>query len=87
MDDSRKRPLEGNKGLGRRTVTSSDAVRRVNVGGVQTIQFLNLDGLLQQRLSTACRCNSSTTRTAERSPKYPVTRNAVQLVEPQLTKH
>ena len=38
-------PLEGNKGLGRYPVISSDAVRRVNVGGVQTLQFLNLDGL------------------------------------------
>ena len=87
MDYSWKRPLEGNKGLRRWTVISSDAVRRVNVGGVQTLQFLNLDGLLPQRLSTACRCNSSTTRTAERSSKHPVTQNAVWLVEPQLTKH
>ena len=83
-----KRPLEGNKGLGRWSVICADAVRRVNVsGGVQTLQFLNLDGLLKQRLSTACRCNSSTTRTAERSPKYPGTHNAVQLVEPHLTRH
>ena len=56
---------------------SSDVVRRVNVGGVQTLQFLNLDGLLQQHLSTACRFNSSTTRAAERSPKYPVAHNEV----------
>ena len=72
-----KRPLEGNKGLGRRTVISSDAVRRMNVGCVQTLQFLNLDGLLRQRLSTAGRCNLLTTRTAERSPECPVTHIAV----------
>ena len=82
-----KRPLEGNKGLWRWIVISSDAAWRVNVGGVQTLQFLNLDGLLHQRLSTTCRRNSSTTRTAENSPKYPVTHNAVKLVEPQLTQH
>ena len=82
-----KGPLEGNKGFGRWTAISSDAVRRVHVGGVQTSQSLNLDGLSQQRLSTACRCNSSTTTTAERSPKYPVTHVAVIWVEPQLTKH
>jgi len=49
----------------------------VNPGGVQTLQFLNLDGLLQQRLATAFRCNSSTTRTAEGYCKYPVTHYAV----------
>ena len=32
-------------------------------------------------------CNSSTTRTAEGSSKYPVTHYAVYLFEPQLTKH
>lgn len=46
-----------------------------------------LDGLLQRRLSTVCRYNSSTIRTAQRSSKCPVTHNAVRIVELLSTAH
>ena len=39
--------------------------------GLQTLQFLNPDCLLQQRLFTKYRCKSSTTRTAEGSSNIP----------------
>lgn len=64
---------------------SPDGAWRRNVGGVQTLQFLSLAGLLQQRLSSACRWNSSTTRDAERSSECRITHNAVYSVEPQLS--
>ena len=55
--------------------------------GVQSLQLLNSDCLWRQRLSTTYRCDSTTTTTAEGFSKYPVTHNAVQLFEPQLTMH
>ena len=47
----------------------------------------NFDDFLQQLQSTACSYNSSTSRTAPGSSRYPVTYNMVGLVEPQLAKH
>ena len=51
-------------------------------GGFANTPVPQFDGLLQQRLSTACRYKSSTTKTARESSRYSVTHNAVGLVEP-----
>ena len=85
------------KAYGTMNCRSADAGVRSEGGVCTNTPVPQFSGLLQQRLSTACRYNSSTTRTrrynsstirtAEGSCKYPVTQNAVGLVDLQLTKH